>query len=57
MDLLWIDWMCTIRRLEGENNGEFGEWESTKFLPSKSLSFTIQIACKSKFANILPSKS
>ena len=32
-------------------------WQFAKFLPSKCLSFTIQIACKSKFANILPSKS
>ena len=32
-------------------------WQFAKFLPSKCLSFTIQIACKSKFAKILPSKS
>ena len=32
-------------------------WQFTKFLPYKRLSLTIQIACKSKFAIILPSKS
>ena len=32
-------------------------WQFAKFLPSKCLSFTIQIACKGKFANILPSKN
>ena len=31
-------------------------WRIAKFLPSKCLSFTIWIACKSKFINILPSK-
>ena len=44
--------------LEGENIGEFGKsWQFAKFLLTESLSFTIQIACKSKFTNILPSKS
>ena len=31
-------------------------WKFAKFLPSKCLSFTIQIACKSKFANIFIQK-
>ena len=49
---------CKQKYLEGENIGKFGEFVAfAKFLPSKCLNFTIQIACKSKFANILPSKS
>ena len=31
-------------------------WQFAEVLPSKCFSYTIQIACKSKFANILPSK-
>ena len=44
--------------LKGENIGEFDKFVSIcQVLPSKCPSFTIQIACKSKFASILPSKS
>ena len=52
--------MCTVHRkyLEGEVLANLvTSWQFAKFLPSKCLSFTIQIACKIKFTNILPSKS
>ena len=41
-----------------ENIGEFVKFVSIRqILPSKYPSFTIWIACKSKFANIVPHKS
>ena len=46
--------------LKGGNIGKFGEFMAIRqifTLQMLSFTYTIQIACKSKFANILPFKS